>query len=62
MSLRDVVSNIGGTVLAEVALVLFFLVFVGIVAYVFLRRKSHWEKISRIPLDDDPSADERGKS
>ena len=62
MSLRDVVSNMGNTVLVEVALVLFFLVFLGIVAYVFVRRKSYWDRISRIPLDDDGSEDgERGE-
>ena len=62
MSLRDVVSNMGNTVLVEVALVLFFLVFLGIVAYVFVRRKSYWDRISRLPLDDDGSEDgERGE-
>jgi cbb3-type cytochrome oxidase subunit 3 len=63
MGLRDVVGNMGNTFLVEVALVLFFVVFVAIVVYVFLRRRSHWDKISRIPLNDDPAADpEKGKS
>ena len=63
MGLRDVIGNMGDTFLVEVALVLFFLVFLGIVAYVFVRRKSYWDRISRIPLDDDVRAEgERGES
>jgi cbb3-type cytochrome oxidase subunit 3 len=63
MSLRDVVGNMGDTLLVEVALALFFLVFLGIVAYVFVRRKSYWDRISRIPLDEDvPRDGERGES
>jgi len=56
MSLRDIVSNAGLTTYAEIALVIFFLVFVGIVLYVVLKRKSAWEHARHLPLDDgDPS-------
>ena len=52
MSLRDIVSNAGLTAYAEIALVIFFLVFVGIVLYVVLKRKSAWEHARHLPLDD----------
>ena len=53
MSLSDIVSNAGLATYAEVALVIFFLGFVGIVAYVVLRRKGAWERMRQLPLDDD---------
>jgi cbb3-type cytochrome oxidase subunit 3 len=53
MSLSDIMSNAGFTLYAEVALVIFFLVFVGILAYVLLRRKGAWEHERHLPLDDD---------
>ena len=53
MSLSDIVSNAGFAIYAQVALVIFFLVFVGIVVYVFLRRKSSWDHVKNLPLDDD---------
>ena len=53
MSLSDIVGNAGLATYAEVALVIFFLVFVGIVAYVVLRRKGAWERMRQLPLDDD---------
>ena len=53
MSLSDIVSNAGFTIYAQVALVIFFLVFVGILIYVFLCRKSSWDHVRRLPLDDD---------
>jgi cbb3-type cytochrome oxidase subunit 3 len=56
MSLSDIVSNAGLATYAEVALVIFFAIFVGIVAYVFLRRRSTWERMRQLPLDDDSPA------
>ena len=53
MSLSDIVGNAGLAIYAQVALVIFFLVFVGIVIYVFLRRKSSWDHMRNLPLDDD---------
>ena len=56
MSLSDIVGNAGLTTYAEVALVIFFAIFVGIVAYVFLRRRGAWERMRQLPLDDDAPA------
>ncbi len=57
MSLRDIMSNAGMTTYAEIALVIFFVVFVGIVLYVFLRRKGAWERERHLPLDDGEPTD-----
>jgi len=53
-SLSDVIGNAGVSLLPQIALVIFFLVFVGIVAYVVLRRRGAWEHQRRLPLDDEP--------
>ena len=54
MSLQDVVSGAGNTIFAEIALVLFLLIFVGVVVYVFvLRGRRSWDRASRLPLDND---------
>ena len=52
MSLSDVVGAAGLTTWAEVALVIFFVVFLGIVYYVFSRRRGAWEHERHLPLDD----------
>jgi cbb3-type cytochrome oxidase subunit 3 len=61
MSLSDIVSNAGFAFYAQVALVIFFLVFVGIVVYVFLRRKSSWDHVRNLPLEEDPPASVEGR-
>lgn len=53
MTLGDAVAGSGLSLYPMVALVLFFLVFVGIAAYVGLRRRQTWDRISRLPLEDD---------
>lgn len=54
MSLSDIVSRMGATTFAEVALVLFFLVFVGICVYTFLRRnRERYDRARYLPLEDD---------
>ena len=53
MSLQDVMSGAGNTIFAEIALVLFFLIFVAVVVYLFvLRSRRSWERASRLPLDN----------
>jgi cbb3-type cytochrome oxidase subunit 3 len=52
MSLSDVVSHADMTFWAEGALILFFLAFLGIVAYVFIRRRSSWDHTRNLPLED----------
>ena len=39
------------------ALVIFFLIFVGIVLYVVLRRRGAWEHERHLPLDHDEPVD-----
>lgn len=50
--LSDVLSDLGLSTYPEIALVIFFVLFLGIVAYVVLRKKETWERIRHLPLDD----------
>ena len=55
MRLSDIMSDAELTAWPEVALVIFFSVFVGIVVYVFFfRKKESWEHQRHLPLDDGP--------
>ena len=55
MRLSDVVSHSGLVIYAEVALIIFFLAFIVIVARLLLRRdRDELERMSRMPLDDEP--------
>jgi cbb3-type cytochrome oxidase subunit 3 len=54
MRLSDIVSHSGLAVYAEVALIIFFLAFLVIVARLWLRRdRKELERMSHMPLDDD---------
>jgi len=54
MKLSDIVGAAGLAVYAEVALVLFLIVFVAVVFDVVSRhRASDWDQASRLPLADD---------
>jgi cbb3-type cytochrome oxidase subunit 3 len=53
MSLTDIMSNAGLSGYAEIALVIFFLVFLGIVVYVFSRRRTKWDHERHLPLEDE---------
>lgn len=55
MKLADVMGSANLALYAEIALVIFFLVFLLIVWRV-VRGKEHWHRTRRLPLDD---ADER---
>lgn len=53
MSLQDVMSGAGNSVFAQIALVIFFLVFVAVVVYLFvLRSRRSFDRESRLPLDN----------
>jgi cbb3-type cytochrome oxidase subunit 3 len=55
MKLSDIMSNAGLTIYAEVALILFVLVFAGVLWRVFSpSRKKEYERASRLPLDEEP--------
>lgn len=43
-----------GSVLPIVSLVFFFALFVGVLLWLFLTKRSRWEADARIPLDDGP--------
>lgn len=64
MRLSDVMSAAGLSSWAEAGLVISVITFVAIVAWVFLRRRSRWEHIKRLPLDDDttPGDEKKGSS
>jgi cytochrome c oxidase cbb3-type subunit IV len=54
MSLSDLMGHAGLAGYAEVALVLFLAVFVGVVAWVYWpTRRGELDRASRLPLEDD---------
>jgi cbb3-type cytochrome oxidase subunit 3 len=56
MKLSDIMGNAGLAVYAEVALVLFLLVFLTLVIAVFRpSQKKRMDAASRLPFDDDPN-------
>lgn len=57
MRLSDIMSRAGLSGWAELALVIFFAVFVGIVIYVVARRRGAWERARHLPLDDGHDGD-----
>jgi hypothetical protein len=52
-SLADVISAAGLYVYAEVAMVIFVLVFVAVGVRVISSRSAAWDRAARLPLDDD---------
>lgn len=55
MRLSDIVSKMGASFYIEVALVLFFAVFLGVLFYAYgLLRNDAVEHMAAMPLDDDP--------
>ncbi len=57
MSLADIMSAAGLASWAEIALILCFVTFTVIVVWVFgVRRKTSYEHLSELPLDDDTAA------
>ncbi len=53
MNLSDIMSAAGLTSWAEVGLIISLATFAGIVVWVFLRKKSSWEHMRHLPLDDE---------
>ena len=52
MRLSDIMSAAGLSSWAEVGLIISFVTFVGIVAYVLFRRRAAWDAARYMPLDD----------
>lgn len=61
MGLGDHVSHARLETYPLIALVIFFVVFVGIVLYVVLRRRGAWDRERRLPLDDGRRTDGSGE-
>jgi cbb3-type cytochrome oxidase subunit 3 len=57
MRLSDIMAHAGLAVYAEVALVLFFLVFVAVVIRIATARRADMERRARMPLEDEPNHD-----
>lgn len=56
-SIADVVSASGLQVYAEIALLIFFLVFLAITVRLVASRRRSWDHAANLPLeDDDPSS------
>ncbi|RMF85711.1 MAG: cbb3-type cytochrome c oxidase subunit 3 [Planctomycetota bacterium] len=60
MSLTDIMSGANLALLPTVALLIFFGVFLAIVAWVLLRPKRDVERWARMPMDDDAPQPSRG--
>ena len=58
MSLTDVVSHAGYAAYAEIALVLFFLAFLGVAFYLWTAGTDRWERARQLPLCDDSEGSE----
>ncbi len=52
MKLSDIMGNSGLALYAEIALVLFLVVFAAIVIRVFTARRSEMDRHARLPLED----------
>lgn len=53
-SFKDILSNGENTgIYQSIAMVLFIIFFVGLVAYVFTRSKRHYDDEANAPLNDD---------
>ena len=55
-SLSDVVGAAGLHSYAEIALVIFLVVFIAVVARAFTARGRELDRIARLPLDDDSTS------
>jgi len=51
--ISDVLNFTGATLWARVGLVLFFLLFIGIVVWTYRGARDRFHRESRLPLDDD---------
>lgn len=54
MSLSDIMGHTNLSHWAQIALVMFLVIFAGVTVYVFARRnKPEWDRARSLPLDDD---------
>jgi hypothetical protein len=52
-ALRQVQIDAGASIWGQVSLVVAFAAFLGILLYLFVRRRPRWEQSRRMPLDDE---------
>lgn len=57
--MRDVMESAGLTIYAEIGLILLFVTFLFAVARTLSRKREYYDKLAKIPLDDDEPASER---
>lgn len=56
--IKDVLENIGGIgIYGVISISLFFVVFAGMLIWVFFLKKSYIKEMSELPLQDKPDAD-----
>ena len=61
MKLSDIVSAMHLTIFAEVPLLIFMGIFIGVTAHLFGKRE-HFSQIGALPLRDDGTRQPRGRS
>lgn len=60
MKLSDIMGAAGLVTWAEIGLVVSFVTFAAIAVWLLVNRRSRWEDVSRLPLEDDgPGAPSR---
>lgn len=59
MSLTDVMSAAGQAVWAQIALLIAFAAFVGVVINAILRPRAKVDRAARMPLDEEPRVERR---
>lgn len=57
MRLSDIMGRAGLAVYAEIALVLFLIVFVAVVIRIFTARRADMDRRARMPLEDEPTTE-----
>ena len=61
--LQDVLRNLGGVqIYGLISLCLFVLVFCGLVVWALIQKRSHLERMARLPLEADTETETRTKS
>jgi cbb3-type cytochrome oxidase subunit 3 len=60
--LRDVIESAGLAIYAEIGLILLFVTFLLIVARIFTQKRDHYERLARIPFDDESASEPVARS
>ena len=55
--MRDVMESAGLTIYAEIGLILLFVTFLFALARTLTRKREYYDKLARIPFDDETSSD-----